>query len=392
MIEKTLFDKYQKIFEKPPEVFSLAPGRVNIIGEHTDYNLGYVLPAAIDKRIFFLAAKRPDRKVCVWAEDFKEKRSFSIEKFYPSKRGHWMNYIKGIFFMLEERNCSLQGVDALICGEIPRESGLSSSAALEVSVIKGLDKLFSLALSREWMARAAQRVENEYVGVSSGIMDPFVSLFGKKGHALFLDCESLQFEHIPFHLDRERISLLVYDSGIRRELSSSAYNERRRQSAQALELLKMSGFQSFKTVTLRDLESVQTFKDAALKKRARHVISENDRVTKAVQALRKSDFEQLGDLLFESHKSLRDDYEVSCPELDLLDEVGRTFSGCLGARLTGAGFGGSGIALVKDVQVPEFKKKIVQAARERQFPIPSIYKVRVGEGSRAFPLNMEHNS
>lgn len=371
---------------------SLAPGRVNIIGEHTDYNLGYVLPAAIDKQMFFLASKRPDRKVCVWADNFREKESFYLKKFSPSKKGHWMNYIKGIFCILEEESCSLQGVDALICGEVPRESGLSSSAALEVSVINGLDTLFSLALSREWMARAAQRVENEYVGVSSGIMDQFVSFFGKKSHALFLDCESLQYEHIPFHLDRKRISLLVYDSGIRRELSSSAYNTRQRQAAQALELLKKSGFQNFKSVTLPDLEKMQMFKDAVLKKRARHVISENDRVRKAVQALRKSDFERLGGLLFESHKSLRDDYEVSCPELDLLDEVGRSFPGCLGARLTGAGFGGSGIALVKDAQVPEFKKKIMHTARKRKFPVPSIYKVRVGEGSRAFPLNMEHNS
>lgn len=388
-MEKSLNLIFRKIYKSHPEVISYAPGRINIIGEHTDYNQGYVLPAAINLRSYFLLSRRKDKKVHIWAENFKEKGMFTHQDISSSEQRRWINYVKGIFWALEEEGLDLQGIDGIIWGDIPLEAGLSSSAAFEVSVIFGLNTLFKLNLTPKRMAELARKAENDFVGVKCGLMDQFISVFGEKSTVLFLDCETLHYEIIPLHLEKADLQIVVFESGVRRELASSEYNKRRIESSRALEHLKKYGTKSYKEATLSVLEERKDKMDEVLFKRARHVISENERVKKSVEALRKDDFFLLGELIFQSHESLRDDYEVSCAELDLLYEMAHKFSGCLGARLIGAGFGGSGIALVEKERIGAFKKKLLEEADKKKFVRPRFYDVEVGEGARACFLNKE---
>jgi galactokinase len=388
-MERSLSLVFEKIYNVHPDVVSSAPGRVNIIGEHTDYNQGYVLPAAINLRNYFFLSKRTDKKVCIWTENLKKREIFSLQEISFSKQEKWVNYVKGIFWALQEEGFDLQGINGLIWGDIPLEAGLSSSAALEVSLILGLNTLFKHNLAPQRMAEAARKAENDFVGVQCGLMDQFVSVFGEKNKAVFLDCESLEYELIPLHLEGEDLRVFVFESGVKRELASSEYNKRRLESLRALELLKKYGVRSYKQATIRLLEERKDEMDEALFKRARHVIGENRRVKQAVEALKKDDFRLLGELIFRSHESLRDDYQVSCPELDLLYETAREFPGCYGARLTGAGFGGSGIALVKQERIAVFRKKLLEEANKRKFPRPEFYEVKIGEGAKAYFLNKE---
>jgi len=388
-MEKSLSLIFEKIYNVHPDVVSSAPGRVNIIGEHTDYNQGYVLPAAINLRNYFFLSKRTDENVCIWTENFKKRELFSLQEISFSKQEKWANYVKGIFWALQEEGFDLQGINGLIWGDIPLEAGLSSSGALEVSLIQGLNTLFKLNLAPQRMAELARKAENDFVGVQCGLMDQFISVFGEKNMAVFLDCESLEYKPVPLHLEGEDLRIFVFESGVKRELASSEYNKRRLESFRALELLKEYGVRSYKQATLRLLEERKDEMDEALFKRARHVISENGRVKQAVEALKKDDFRLLGELIFRSHESLRDDYQVSCPELDLLYETAREFPGCFGARLTGAGFGGSGIALVKQERIEVFRKKLIQEASRKKFPRPEFYEVKIGEGAKAYFLNKE---
>lgn len=382
--------KHEKTFKRLygvfPEFLASAPGRINLIGEHTDYNGGYVLPAAIQLRNYFLAAPRSDSQVRVRAENFREEETFHLDSLAPSEHKRWANYVKGIFWVLRQEGYRLGGVDAMIWGEVPLESGLSSSAALEVSVIKGLKTMFGIELPPERMAKLAQKAENDFVGVKCGLMDQFIAVFGRKDSALFLDCDTLAYQHIPLNLAKKNLSILVYDTKVRRQLASSEYNRRRREATDALAVLKRAGVSSYKQATLEALETQRKAMGDVVFRRARHVISENARVKKAVEALQADDFPTLGTLLFKSHESLRDDYEVSCRELDLLYETGRHFSGCLGARLVGAGFGGSGIALVEKPTLKDFAGKLHKEAQRKGFPEPESREISVGEGALAVRL------
>ena len=384
-MEDNLAKSFGEIFGSSPEVYSSAPGRINLIGEHTDYNLGYVLPAAIDLHIAVLASRRKDRMVRVWADSFEQEKRFSPEKGIDSKQGGWIDYVKGIYWVLLQHGFSLQGIDAYVWGNVPLESGLSSSAAFEVSVVGALNTLFGLDLSLMEMAKLAQKAENDYVGVKCGLMDQFISVHGKKDNAVFLDCETLDFSYVPLCLESEGLGILVCDTGVRRDLASSAYNMRRDEAAGALKKLIGPGIHTYKDVTLLLLDEKRGDLGKIFHKRARHVVTENERVERTVSALRRNDFHEFGRLLFLSHESLRDDYEVSCPELELLYECGKQFHSCLGARLTGAGFGGSGIALVRKDGFSSFKRLISDKARQMGYVQPSFYDVQIGEGMRIHP-------
>ena len=381
-MEDVLVRSFRGKFGSPPEVYSSAPGRINLIGEHTDYNLGYVLPCAIHMHVAFLAAQRTDGIVRIWADNFKQEKSFSLKQDFDAKQGGWIDYVKGIFWILAQKGASLRGIDAYVWGDIPLESGLSSSAAFEVSIIKALDTMFKLGLSPLEMAKLAQAAENDYVGVKCGLMDQFISVFGKKDKAVFLDCETLAYEYYPLRLEGEGLGILVYDTRMLRDLASSAYNKRRAEATGALEKLRESGVQTYKNVTLSLLDEKKDDLGETFYKRARHVVTENARVKKAVRALQDDNFHELGRLLFQSHESLRDDYQVSCPELDLLYECGKQSHFCLGARLTGAGFGGSGIALIRKKDLFSFKKLVSDEAQRRGFVTPACYEVEIGEGTR----------
>lgn len=385
-------DLFLRIFHSPAELLSSAPGRINLIGEHTDYNNGYVLPAAIHLRTCFLAAARSDNKVRIWADNFREEETFDLKTIVPSEERRWANYVKGIFWVLMQEGHRLGGINAMIWGEVPLESGLSSSAALEVSVIKGLCALWDIDLPPLRMAKLAQRAENDFVGVKCGLMDQFISVFGRKDSALFLDCETLDYAYYPLNLEKAGLGILVHDTKVRRKLATSEYNRRRQEASQALEVLKIKGVRSYKEATTSLLESSRGEMDAVPYKRARHVITENERVRRAVEALQKDDFSGLGALLFQSHESLRDDYEVSCPELDLLFDVSREFPGCLGARLVGAGFGGSGIALLEKRVGEEFRKRLLAEAEKKGFPRPEFHEIAIGQGAEVSKINKSGGS
>ncbi len=382
MEEGQLRLKFREIFQSSPEILSSAPGRINIIGEHTDYNHGYVLPAAIHRCIRFLAGRRADDQVRIWAANFGEKSSFSLKNMSLSKEHHWDAYIKGVYWVLSQYGYSPGGIDCLIWGNIPTGSGLSSSAALEVSVVNGLDHLFSLGIMPLEKAKMAQKAEHDFVGIKCGLMDQFISVFGEEERAIFLDCRTFEFEKIPIELKKKNLKFLVYDSCVKRELSLTEYNARRSEAATAERFLRRSGLPGYRGTSLDELSALKGKMEKTLFKRAWHVISENERVHEARQALKKNDFFALGQLLFQSHISLRDDYEVSCPELDLLYEFGREFSGCLGARLTGAGFGGSGIALIKTGETDRFAREILDLAQKKGYRKPKVFSVKIDKGAR----------
>ncbi|OGD22251.1 MAG: galactokinase [Candidatus Aminicenantes bacterium RBG_16_63_16] len=382
---------FVQLYGTRPAVLASAPGRINLIGEHTDYNNGYVLPAAIQLRNYFLAAPGKNRQVRVRTENFDESEAFDLDSLKPSEQKHWADYVKGIFWALEQDGHRLGGVDALIWGEVPLEAGLSSSAALEVSIIKGLTHLFGIDLRPERLAKLAQKAENDFVGMRCGLMDQFIAVFGRRDSALFLDCETLAYEHFPINLNKNNLGILVYDTKVRRRLAGSEYNTRREEASRALEILKAHGAATYKEATLVRLEETKPAMSDVLYRRAKHVISENARVRLSVKALKTGNYFGLGALLFQSHESLRDDYEVSCPELDLLYETGRRFLGCLGARLVGAGFGGSGIAIVEKSRLDAFEEMLRAAAKDRGFPEPGFREVSVGEGALAVRLSNQRD-
>jgi len=382
--EKKLIEDFKKRFMVKPEVVASAPGRINIIGEHTDYNMGFVLPAAIDRRIYFLASSRADNKVVIRAENFKEEDSFDLPVSSKSEIKKWSNYIRGVLWVLNKRGEKLPGLNILIYGEVPLEAGLSSSAALEVSCITGLNSLYNMGFSPEEIAKIGQKAENDFVGVKCGLMDQFISVFGRKDSAVFLDCLTLEYKIIPFELKSQDLSIVIYNTRVKRKLAGSEYNKRRAEANSALDELKKNGIQNFRDISVVEIEKRKKNLGEKLFKRAKHVVSENYRVKKALAALNNNDFIQLGKLLFFSHKSLRDDYQVSCPELDLLYECGRRVPSCLGARMTGAGFGGSGIAIVREETKNNFKDLVLKEAEKKGFVKPEFYDVEIGEGARAF--------
>ncbi len=378
---------FRALFPSTPRVHASAPGRINIIGEHTDYNGGYVLPAAIHLRTHVLAARSDDDIVRVRAVNCGETASFSLDALSPSGKARWTDYIQGVCWALREEGFRLGGLNLMIWGDVPLGAGLSSSAALEISLLMALVKIFGIELPPEKLARLGQKAEHKFPGVQCGIMDQFISVFGRKNRALFLDCETLAHEYYPLNLEKAGLVILVYDTRVRRALAASEYNKRRREAGAALAVLKDAGAAGYKTATLDLLESVREKMETAAYKRARHVISEDDRVKQTVEALKKDDFQSVGRYLFQSHESLRDDYEVSSAELDLVHDLGRDFPGCYGVRMVGAGFGGSAIALIKASALDEFKEKALEASGRKGFPRPVFREILVGEGAAAVSLD-----
>ena len=343
-----------------------APGRVNLIGEHTDYNDGFVLPMAIDRAVWVALQPRSDRQVIVHSLDFNDTVSFSCDDPGQATRG-WADYIKGTTWALTHMGFSLQGWQGVMAGDVPIGAGLSSSAATEMVITRA----FSAAAGWDWqpvrMAQVGNLAERQWVGIQSGIMDQMVSAGARRGHALWLDCGTLQMEHIPLPGD---MRVAVLDTSTRRGLVNSAYDERVRQCLHAAHLL---GVASLREVDESILDAHQGDLDEVTFRRARHVISENRRVLQAVQALRAGNLEEFGDLLNQSHQSLRDDYEVSSPALDQIVACALQAPGCLGARMTGAGFGGCAVAVLQADAAGEFTTRVSQAYHEVSGLTASVY-------------------
>jgi galactokinase len=336
-IEQRALQAYRDQFLEEPVLVASAPGRVNLIGEHTDYNGGFVLPCAIDRRVAVAVGYGGGQ---LYSADFQE-RCPLLRK----RQGSWADYPSGVVWAMKERGYDIPPFRSAFAGDVPLGSGLSSSAAIEAATALALDALLHFGIAKTDLAVLCQRAENAFVGVNSGIMDQYASLLCQAGTALLIDCRSLEAEPVPIDLERIDLTLLVCDTRVSRELGATAYNERRQACERAAHTL---GVRELRDAHYQDLEKLS----GEERKRARHVITENARVLEAVQALQRQDFGAFGRLMYASHWSLRDDYEVSTPELDAFVEIA-VQSSALGARLTGAGFGGCAIALIRseDAQV-----------------------------------------
>ena len=361
-------------FGDRPSLISRAPGRVNIIGEHTDYNDGFVMPIATDLATWVAGAPRDDRIVRVFSETMGEVAEFSLDALERS--GGWSDYLKGVAWALAEEGFELRGVDAAIVSTVPPGSGVSSSAALEVAWANALLAAADADADPKRLALLCQRAENEFVGMKCGVMDQLASVLGREGHAILLDCRTLDHQLVPVPADR--IAVVVMDTGVPRSLVDSEYNIRRQQCEEAARVL---GVPALRDATLQALEAARDRLDEVTYRRARHVITENARVHQAAEAFTAGNFQRVGELLNESHFSLRDDYEVSCPELDLICEIARSHDRCYGARLVGAGFGGCAMALVDADGVEDFSEYVKSRYDSLSGRTSTVFSVRVSDGA-----------
>lgn len=373
--------QFQTRFGEFPAFIVRAPGRVNLLGEHTDYNEGFVLPVAVDRAAWVAASPRLDPVAHIAALDIGEEVTFPLNPV-PPREGNWADYPRGVAWALGERGFSLSGLNAVLTSDVPIGAGLSSSAAVEVAFAWTWRTLSNLPLDRTELALLCQRAENEYVGVRCGIMDQMASVWGREGHAILLDCRTLEVEHVPIP---PGVSIVVADTLVRRELAASEYNRRRRECEEAVRILAqyLPGIRALRDVTPEDLDRFGHHLPPVLLKRARHVVHSNARVLAAVQAFRAGDLVAVGAAMRRSHISLRDDYEVSSPELDTLAEAAWEVPGCYGARLTGAGFGGCIVALADAGAVDELERHLKRVYEARFGRTPTVLVCQPSQGAQA---------
>ncbi len=379
-LEKKIHKQFITKFEREP-ILIQSPGRVNLIGEHTDYNDGFVLPAAIDKTIVLAISPNNLTKIRAYSVDMEESEEFVIDNLHESNK-HWAKYIKGAVSEVQKEGHHPRGFDAVFGGDIPIGAGLSSSAALEGAVLVGMEELFGFGLSRSEMAKIGQRTEHNHVGVKCGIMDQFINLHGQENKVLKLDCRSLDYELFPF--ERDDIKIVLCNSKVSHNLADSEYNVRRAQCEKGMEILK-----KYKPEirNLRDvhMELLQVHKDEMSEvvfRRCKYVLEENQRVHDACNDLKKNDFEAFGKRMFQSHEGLRQDYEVSCKELDVLVDIARGQPGLLGSRMMGGGFGGCTINLVEEEQVNSFTETIRKKYKDKVGKETEIYVTQISSGAK----------
>lgn len=371
--------KFREIYGGPSRVYR-APGRVNLIGEHTDYNDGLVMPAAIQFYIWVAIAPRADRTLRVYSSNYCESVDFDLEEKGPLARHHWSDYVRGVAVALEQAGHRLRGADLLLGGDVPVGSGLSSSAAIEVASAHALLANSGVSVSPVEIARLCQRAENEFVGTRCGIMDQFVSCCGQAGRALLLDCRSLAYRLLPIP---PHISLVICNTMMRHELANGEYNTRRAECEEGVQ--RMSQFLpdilALRDVSMADLENYGHELPHVIYQRCRHVISENARVLETADALERGDLAACGRGMAESHRSLRDDYQVSCAELDLMVKLAQKQAGLYGARMTGGGFGGCTINLVRSDAVAEFQRAVASGYEQETGVRPQIFVSSAAEGA-----------
>lgn len=383
---------FRRHFDSEPPIVIRAPGRVNLLGEHTDYNEGFVLPVAIDRSVLVAARPRPDRLVTVWSANYHRSLSFSLDETGSlgengtATQDKFTNYLRGVACCIEARGYKLHGMDAAIEGNVPVGSGLSSSAALEMAVVLAFESVSGLSIPGPEKARIGQQAENEYVGVQSGLMDQLVSVWARKDHAVLIDCRRLSHELVPMSALGAKV--VVCDSGVRRSLDRSQYNLRREECLAGVRALSehKPEVKSLRDVSSVDLDLYASVLPEVVRRRCRHVVDENERVLEGVAALRRGDVSRFGALMCGSHKSLRDLYEVSCRELDLLVECAMRVDGVMGSRMTGAGFGGCTVSLVDSETVDEFKYRVGRDYRNSTGREARIWVCKPAEGAGALAL------
>jgi galactokinase len=378
----TVREAFRRQFGDGPVRLFRAPGRVNLIGEHTDYNDGFVLPMAIDRDTVVAAAARSRPRVRVHSLNVNESFEFDLEHPGPQQRGLWLDYVEGVAQSLKERGVPVSGADLLLSSDVPAGAGLSSSAALEISVGLALLAVSGAELDRVSLALAGQQAEHVYVGTKCGIMDQLVVACGLKGHALLIDCRALETEQIP--LDTSRSAVAICDTRVKHQLSASAYNTRRAECERGVELLSrlLPGIRALRDVSLADFQACEEQLPEPVRSRCRHVVTENARTLAASRALKMGDFKEMGQLMFASHESLRKDYEVSCVELDAMVEIAADVEGVWGARMTGGGFGGCTVNLVRREALAKFQETITDGYNKATGRIPNIYISAPADGAK----------
>src|SRR4030095_14121292 len=366
-------EEFQKRFQKKPDYIFFSPGRVNLIGEHIDYNGGKVMPCAISLGTYLAVSKNTDKVFRFQGLNFPETAALHLQNSYTKSGKEWFNYPLGILDQILSLGRSVSGLDMLFDGNLPIGAGLSSSASIEVLMAYALDQLFQLNISKIEIALLSKKVENEFIGVNCGIMDQFAVTFGEENKAILLDCDSLDYQLLPF--DTGSYSLVIINTNKTRSLADSKYNERFAQCGAALKALKKQ--LDAKNLCDIDMETFQAQKqlisDTVLEKRALHVISENFRVRKAAKVLNENRLEEFGQLMYQSHQSLKELYEVSGVELDTIVEFCKDYNDCIGARMTGAGFGGCAIALVGKSKMEDFAKRLVEFYKNRIGYPPTVF-------------------
>jgi galactokinase len=376
--------RFREMFGTIPRIFR-APGRVNLIGEHTDYNDGFVMPMAIGFYTWVAAAKREGRILEAYADRFDEKVILSLDALSGGPRKHWSDFIRGVAATFQEAGHKLSGASLVIHGEVPLGAGLSSSASLEVATALALTSLSEIALPRLDLVKLCQKAEHEYVGTRCGIMDQFVASFSVAGNALMLDCRSLEYQLLPIPQD---LRVVVFNSMVRHELASGEYNRRRAECETGVKLLQpyLPGVRALRDLEIADLEEYKSVLPENVYHRCRHVVTENQRVLVAAKALQSQDVDRFGDLMYQSHASLRDDYEVSSKELDLLVDLASSSPGVYGARMTGGGFGGCTVNLIRGDCATAVQADIAQTYAKTTGSIPEMYFCEPAQGAQAWPV------
>lgn len=377
-IAHDLAARFTRRFGGTPRVFR-APGRVNLIGEHTDYNDGFVLPAALELATFVAITPREDRRLRVTSPAFESTVEIDLDEPAPTARKDWSDYVVGVAVVLERAGHRLSGADMLIGSDLPIGAGLSSSAALEVAAGYALLNVAGIPVDLVALAKFCRSAENDFVGMRCGIMDQLISCGGVRGHLLLIDCRSLEMR--PVRLDPS-VNLVVCNTMVHHELASGTYNLRRQECEQGVALLSgpLGGIEALRDVSPADLAEHADLLPLPISSRCRHVVSENGRVLEAVAALESHDLALCGRLMTESHKSLRDDYAVSCPELDLMVAAANKVPGVLGSRMTGGGFGGCTVSLVETAAVDHFTESVGGAYRDATGQAPQIFACSPGRG------------
>jgi galactokinase len=384
----TLTNSFSQQFNARPSVTARAPGRVNLLGEHVDYNDGFVLPVAIDRAVQVAAAPTGEGFITLAALDLNASVSFSLDNLAEKIDSHgqplpaWARYPAGVAHVLQQEGLTVKGMRAVFTSDVPIGAGLSSSAAVEVAFAVTWRALGGWKRDALQIARLCQRAENQYVGVNCGLMDQFASACGKEGHALYFDTRSLEWQALPLP---PGTAVVIADSGVRRSLATSAYNERRASCEQAVTLLRqhLPNIHSLRDVSSVEFAAYSEFLPPIVRKRAEHVVKEIGRVQDAVVALRRGDAQLFGGLMFSGHASLRDLYEVSCPELDTLVSLARQQPGCYGARLTGAGFGGCTVNLINEANSQDFIQNLKDGYQKQTGRQAQVYLCKASAGANA---------
>ena len=359
-----------------------APGRVNLIGEHTDYNGGYVFPCALSFGTYLLARRNGTNLLRFATINFDHRSEVSLEEPFEKEGNSWINYPLGVVNELRKQAKEIQGLDLLFSGDIPNGAGLSSSASIEMVMGTAMNDLFGFDIEKMDLVKIGQNAENNFVGVNCGIMDQFACGMGEKNHALFLNCETLDYQKVPLQLNG--IKIVIANTNKRRGLADSKYNERRSECETAVEILSQKkAIANLSKLSLDEFEQVaDQIENEVVRRRAKHVISENDRTLRAVDSLQKGDIKEFGLLMNQSHDSLRDDYEVTGKELDTLVEEARKINGTIGSRMTGAGFGGCTVSLVEEDAIEDFIREVGKNYEAATGLVPDFYIAEVGDGAK----------